>query len=60
MQGYQKEDINGEKLAKDVGELLESAIDKANQAVFLQISNVKGQIIIKWEIDGRGQTFLWS
>ena len=60
LQGYQKEDINGEKLAKDVGELLESAIDKANQAVFLQISNVKGQIIIKWEIDGRGQTFLWS
>lgn len=59
LQGYQKSDSHSKKLAEDVNELLESAIKKAKRELFLQIANVKGQIIIKWEIDGKEHSLMW-
>lgn len=60
LQGYQKADIQSEKLAKDVHQLLEATIEKANREISLQIANVKGQIIIKLGRDGKERTMLWS
>lgn len=60
LQGYQKEGVNSEKLAEDVHRLLETAMMQVNGELYLQIANVKGQIIIKLECDGKEQTILWS
>ena len=59
LQGYQKSDLHSKKLAEDVNKLLETAIKKAKRELFLQIANVKGQIIIKWEIDGKEHSLMW-
>lgn len=60
LQGYQNAGGYNEKLAKDIQRLLESAMQKANEELYLQVANVKGQIMIKMECDGKEETFMWS
>lgn len=60
LQGYQNARGHNEKLAKDLQELLESAMQNAKDELYLQVANVKGRIMIKLEFDGKEDTFMWS
>lgn len=59
LQGYQKVGKHSEELAKDVHEMLESAILKTKKEISLQVASMKGQIVIKLGCDGKERTLLW-
>lgn len=53
LQGYQCKGEQTQKLAEEVGEMLENTIKKAKKEISMHMTTVKGQVVIRLGCDGR-------
>lgn len=59
LQGYRKDQEQGEELANYVRQLLDKAMEKTKHTLSLRMTTVKGQVVIKLSVDEKEKTLLY-